>query len=514
MRFYRFIVILFFLLISFKSFSAAFSIEVGGYSPIFYGDNINTLTQVPIGHCVGNSAISFRITGFDSPYFIASRYSNNSCSGEASSTGNKLSYKVVSYTCPVGEEFNPETGQCEQPPPPPFCSQASTQQQMRDYESSCLADGGSPTIICNDRVEPPDFRMACDIEPPPPMGCEPGSLSFPGCLDDENKCDENHPDWDPRYGMCCSPENDYCDVPQEEPCTMFSPNWDECRSDSDVNPPSGGDLSDPTLPDGGGSGSPSPDKEQPEVEGAENVRDSIYKMNDDLNGLITAMNNDMNKNHAESKSALDALKASTDTNTQSVIDGANHVAGALNAQSDMLSQIGNNTNSLLTSNNNLLNNGFGELTKGLNSLGDGVAGVASGLSGLNGTNEKGFGDVVTGIGGLTDKLGQITDRPINGSNNPAIPLYSSEKINDLLDEVSALETEYTETLNSFKDYFYSGEVNSGDYVAHSIELNWHGVAISQNNVALDTLRDNAAIIGAIVIFLAGLAGIRAIGGSF
>ncbi|TBT37112.1 hypothetical protein D5E79_25825 [Vibrio parahaemolyticus] len=162
---------------------------------------------------------------------------------------------------------------------------------MRDYETQCFADGGSPTIVCNDQVDPPDFRMSCDIAPPPPEGCEPGSPSWPACLDGENKCDENHPDWNPEYGMCCTPDNNWCDVPPPESCTIFSPNWPACSGDTDIDPPSGGDLGDPDKPSGGGTGNPDPDKPEPDVDNTSDTLAAIKAMNKDVNSQLTGINN-------------------------------------------------------------------------------------------------------------------------------------------------------------------------------------------------------------------------------
>ncbi|MGY5707089.1 chemotaxis protein, partial [Vibrio antiquarius] len=63
-----------------------------------------------------------------------------------------------------------------------------------------------------------------------------------------------------------------------------------------------------------------------------------------------------------------------------------HVANAIQGQSDMLSDIGNNTNRLLTSANNQLGNGFGQLSS---DLGD-----------LQQTNQQGFDE-------LSDKLDDL-----------------------------------------------------------------------------------------------------------
>ncbi|EGQ8191360.1 chemotaxis protein [Vibrio parahaemolyticus] len=274
-------------------------------------------------------------------------------------------------------------------PPVPFCSKDSTQLQMREFESSCLADGGSPTIICNDKVNPPDLRMSCDVPPPKPDPdeCTPDSSDWPACKDPEpDECTPDSPDWDPRYGTCCRPENNWCDTPEPESCVIGGPNWPACATDTDIDPPTGGDLGDPDKPSGGGTGNPDPDKPEPDVDNTSDTLAAIKSMNSDLNAQLTGINNDMNKNQAETKSALDALKASVDLNTDTVVDNANHVANAIQGQSDMLSDIGNNTNRLLTSANNQLSNGFGQLSS---DLGD-----------LQQTNQQGFDE-------LSDKLDDL-----------------------------------------------------------------------------------------------------------
>ncbi|MGI3049926.1 chemotaxis protein [Vibrio alginolyticus] len=405
-----------------------------------------------------------------------------------------LYFKVIS--CGVGEEWNSDTGKCEEPPSPPFCSRPDTISQMNQFESSCLADGGSPTIICNDQVSPPDLRMSCDIAPPPPQGCTPDSPSWPACKEDENKCDENDPDWDPRYGTCCRPENNWCDVPAPESCVIGGPNWPACADDIDVDPPTGGDLGDPDKPSGGGGGgSTDPDKPEPDVDNTSDTLAAIKAMNKDVNSQLTGINNDMNKNQAETKSSLDALKASVDLNTDTVVDNANHVANAINGQSDMLSDIGNNTNRLLTSANHLLNDGFAQL--------------ANRLDGVEATNQKGFGDVVDTIEGLGKPMVD------GGGGGAVVPLYSATQLHNLNAEITALKNEYKDLLNQYRAYFnFTSDVNGGDYNAHNIELTVRGNVVRQQNAVMAALQDNAGIIGAVVLFVFGLLGIRAIGGAF
>ncbi|EGQ7648835.1 chemotaxis protein [Vibrio alginolyticus] len=398
-----------------------------------------------------------------------------------------------SAICNDGETFNPFTGQCEGAPVP-FCEKPDTINQINQFKDACFdkGNGWSPYVSCSDATE--SLNMTCN--PPPPESCEPGSPSFPACLDDDSKCDETHPDWNPEYGMCCTPDNNWCDVPPPESCTIFSPNWPECSGDTDIDPPTGGDLGDPDKPSGGGGGgSTDPDKPEPDVDNTSDTLAAIKAMNKDVNSQLTGINNDMNKNQAETKSALDALKASVDLNTDTVVDNANHVANAIKGQSDMLSGIGNQTNGLLTSANNLLNNGFGQLSK---DLGD-----------LESTNQKGFGDVVDAIEGLGKPMVD------GGGGGDVVPLYSATQLHNLNAEITVLKNEYKDLLNQYRAYFnFTSDVNGGDYNAHNIELTVRGNVVRQQNAVMAALQDNAGIIGAVVLFVFGLLGIRAIGGAF
>ncbi|XNO31608.1 chemotaxis protein [Vibrio alginolyticus] len=424
-------------------------------------------------------------------------YSGTYGVGKCKETGTSRPSNIASFyyfdsnICPDGQELI--DNEC-QIPPPPFCERPDTIQQMDDFRQACyqMGNGFSPDVSCSDATESLD--MFCDA--PPPESCEPGSPSFPACLDDENKCDENHPDWNPEYGMCCTPENNWCDVPPPESCTIFSPNWPECSGDTDIDPPTGGDLGDPDKPSGGGGGgSTDPDKPEPDVDNTSDTLAAIKSMNKDVNSQLTGINNDMNKNQAETKSALDALKASVDLNTDTVVDNANHVANAIKGQSDMLSGIGNKTNGLLTSANNLLNNGFGQLS---NDLGD-----------LESTNQKGFGDVVDAIEGLGKPMVD------GGGGGAVVPLYSATQLHNLNAEITVLKNEYKDLLNQYRAYFnFTSDVNGGDYNAHNIELTVRGNVVRQQNAVMAALQDNAGIIGAVVLFVFGLLGIKAIGGAF
>ncbi|MBO0178660.1 chemotaxis protein [Vibrio parahaemolyticus] len=481
------------------SFSANALVKYNWKGQIKYADSPEGIITQVVGYCGYISSqrrsqkmVSGQPYGSGSVLINTEYFDGSGCSGSVLKTSSfALSYTTVA-SCPDGQVFNPDTGTCDEPPPP-FCSRPDIVKQMSDYSQSCSAKGAGyqANIICRDEDEYLD--MSC---PPPPDECTPDSGNWPACKEDESKCDENDPDWDPEYGMCCRPENNWCDVPAPESCVIGGPNWPACADDIDVDPPTGGDLGDPDKPSGGGGGgSTDPDKPEPDVDNTSDTLAAIKAMNKDVNSQLTGINNDMNKNQAETKSALDALKASVDLNTDTVVDNANHVANAINGQSDMLSDIGNNTNRLLTSANNLLNNGFGQLS---NDLGD-----------LESTNQKGFGDMVDAIEGLGKPMVD------GGGGGAVVPLYSATQLHNLNAEITVLKNEYKDLLNQYRAYFnFTSDVNGGDYNAHNIELTVRGNVVRQQNAVMAALQDNAGIIGAVVLFVFGLLGIRAIGGAF
>ncbi|ELA9582171.1 chemotaxis protein [Vibrio parahaemolyticus] len=473
--------------VSFSAYASLYTVYDSGLKACFKVGSTYNSTAVSNCSATTSDGYSVKNCSISSYKFYCDYYKYGQFDGRS-----WVASANIVQSCPNDEVLNPDTGQCEEPPPPPFCSRPDTINQMNQFKDACFdkGNGWSPEVSCSDETE--FLSMTCN--PPPPESCEPGSPSFPACLDEENKCDETHPDWNPEYGMCCSPENNWCDVPPPESCTMFSPNWPACSGDTDIDPPSGGDLGDPDKPSGGGTGNPDPDKPEPDVDNTSDTLAAIKAMNKDVNSQLTGINNDMNKNQAETKSALDDLKASVDLNTDTVVDNANHVANAIQGQSDMLSDIGNKTNGLLTSANNLLNNGFGQLS---NDLGD-----------LQSTNQKGFGDVI-------DALNELGNTDVTqGQGEAPVLLYDGTQYANLLSEVEALKGEYKQILNDFKSYFnFNDGVNSGDFNPHNLGLNWHGNAINQKNQVMLALQDNAGIISAVVLFIFGMLGIRALVGA-
>ncbi len=309
-------------------------------------------------------------------------------SNQVSMQGKRLSNNSISQfiingvstdSCPAGQKFNPDTGKCEEPPVP-FCEQQDTINQMNQFKDACFDKGWNPMVSCTDSTESLD--MTCN-PPPEPDECTPDSPDWPGCQEppEPEQCTPDSPD----YPNCCDESNNWCDNPPPESCTIFSPNWPACSGDTDIDPPTGGDLGDPDKPNGGGTGNPDPDKPEPDVEENSDTTKAIESMNKDLNKQLTGINNDLNKNHAENISHLDALKDSIDLNTDTIVDSSNHLKNAIESQTGTLSEIGNTNNKLLSSLNHLLNDGIGELS------GD--------LKGIEGAINSGLDDLESGING-------------------------------------------------------------------------------------------------------------------
>lgn len=274
------------------------------------GNNSHVVTG-----CTGISVGSVVALGFRS---LGNSYNGGTCTEIAvSASAVRVSWKYGSKThdgymygslvssCPDGEQLNPDTGKCEEPPVP-FCERPDTINQMNQFKDACFDKGWNPVVSCTDSTE--SLEMSCN-PPPEPEECTPDSSDWPACKDPEpEECTPDSPDWDPRYGTCCRPENNWCDTPEPESCVIGGPNWPACATDTDIDPPTGGDLGDPDKPSGGGTGNPDPDKPEPDVDNTSDTLAAIKSMNSDLNAQLTGINNDMNKNQAETKSALDALK--------------------------------------------------------------------------------------------------------------------------------------------------------------------------------------------------------------
>ena len=72
-----------------------------------------------------------------------------------------------------------------------------------------------------------------------------------------------------------------------------------------------------------------------------------------------------------------------------------------------------------------------------------------------------------------------------------------------------MKSDYEAELRSMKSYFnFTSGVSSGDFNSHDLALNWHGHAVTATNQVFVSMRDNAGVIAAVVLFGFGMAGIK------
>ena len=328
-----------------------------------------------------------------------------------------------------------------------FCDSQEIQDAILQDQNSCDSSGGQFGYTCDDVTQ--NYSSTCTAKPP--------------------VCDENSPDW-----PSCA------DVPE---CSMGNVGYPACLwppepeiPDNPNIPPSGGDSGS----GGGGTHDPTepldPNPEIPPVEtlppeeGNGNVLKAIADLNTDNNNLITRLNKDLNVGLSDVGSYLDVLNDNTIGLLELSRLGFDNINQSINNQNDVIRQSGNMTNNYLDTLTNVTGNGLQ--------------------------------DVVDALG---------ADKMVTPGSYIAPPLYSSHQMDTLDAEVAGLKIQYTNQLNEFKSYFnFKTDVNSGEYNAHTLKQRWGGQELSFDSFALKVFVDNANIIGLIIIFGFGMAGIRVI----
>ncbi|AUI86138.1 hypothetical protein BS333_06915 [Vibrio azureus] len=447
-------------------------------------------------------------------------------------------YTTKLEPCPSGTKRNPESGQCEELPES-YCERPEVLEEMQRFRDSCAAKGNGYTaeISCSDATS--SLTTYCA---PPPDACLPGTPNWPACRgDDGQPCDSSSDDWNDRLGKCCNASNNFCDEAPPTPCTITSPDWPECDGDEPPNPddsdnnddgnetpnPDDGNSDNNDGSGGGNSGSGNNgsgngssgggSSTPPPVEDNQDVNNSVKALNADMNRQLTSINNDMNRNHGESLTALEELKNSnkqaidkyTTDVTNAINANGNQVTNALNANASSIRNAINGSTSAINGTTNAINNQTGKIEGGLTSVKDGLGElgqqVGDAITSLEGTNEQGFSDVIDAIKELGE--GEIFlpegDQPVN--------LLDDSTYNDLNQEITNLKGDIRSELQAIKDYFtFYKDLEDGAFNPHDLTLVWQTYYVKAENMVFRTLRDNAHIIAAVVLFMFGLAGIREI----
>lgn len=164
-------------------------------------------------------------------------------------------------------------------------------------------------------------------------------------------------------------------------------------------------------------------------------------------------------------------------------------------------------------------------TGAVNSLGGTINNMSGNLQGaiwssntILGNQVDAVGDAVSGLGG---KLDDIADSLSTGDFAPrapegqldfdALPLYNSDALQSVLDETEQLKLDYEQKVQEFRQLFSfdTSGLNQGEYVEHSFNLTLsNGQTISGKSGVFPALIDNAALIAAVLIFLAAVLGAR------
>ncbi|MBP3140303.1 hypothetical protein ACTFQF_16885 [Aliivibrio fischeri] len=355
-------------------------------------------------------------------------------------------------SCPEGTEYNPDTNSCDAPEPP-FCSSQQVADWIASDSKACEANGGKFSYTCNEEKD--EYKHQCKPgEPPPPVDC-----------DDPNNS-----------GL---PE---CDKPV---CKPFGPGWPACEY-----PPLPETPDNPNIPGSGGNGSTvdptkplDPNPEIPPVdplppdEGNGNILKAIANLNKDNNTLLTRLNKDMNTGFSNTTDYLKAINENSINMLDLARLGFDNINQSINNQNDVIRETGNMTNNYLGTLTNVTGNGLK--------------------------------DVVDAVNNIGDKLDR--DKMIDIDEHDPTNLYTQTQLSELNKEVEQLKEQYNRQLNEFKAYFnFKTDVKDGEYNPHTLKQNWGGQELSFDNFVLTVFVDNAHIIGLIVMFGFGMAGIRII----
>lgn len=139
---------------------------------------------------------------------------------------------------------------------------------------------------------------------------------------------------------------------------------------------------------------------------------------------------------------------------------------------------------------------------------------------LNNTNEKldAINDSNNDIANKTQQL--IDELSVAGGHIPKSNIVIDENTfitnamrTDIQTEIKGLETDYANKIKEFKSNFeFSAKLNNGEFKDHTLNLFVNGQEQSFTSSVFTGLVSNANIIAAVIMFIAAIAGVRAIMG--
>lgn len=290
-------------------------------------------------------------------------------------------------SCESGQEFNEQSGFCEDPAP--YCDQSSTLNSIFAAEQSCAAEGGVFSYQChngNDFVSP-SLETSCN-EPP-------------------------------------------------SACVMGFPNWPDCLGDYDptspITPPDGGftspDGSTDSTPDNGFD-KPEPDAVTPNETTDTALLEAIQNLNRDSNQALGQISQDLNNNSADIKNKLTDINNSNNAIGQSIVDQMNQDYQI--AEQNRLLQLQQNStianvgelvsDSVFSASNNIANQLSSEgsrLNDTLNGISEKICDPETDVRNCEGDHGLSYGDSSGFITEIADSANSASDMAYSGAVSAA-----------------------------------------------------------------------------------------------
>ncbi|EOX4467662.1 methyl-accepting chemotaxis protein [Vibrio alginolyticus] len=326
---------------------------------------------------------------------------------------------IQGFSCPDGEEWNPDTEQCESPKnhceklmenEPTLGVWWNEQAYGRDMlgnfwcasASNCTAQL-TTFVGCDSGNCFADAHYTGDE-------CEHGTLS--GFCSDIT-CSAQLPE--PEQPDPDNPDPDNPDPDNPDPDNPDPDNPDVTDPTHDPEDPTGGDIEDPSvLPDDStntvdpGTTEDEPDVEDPPTDESTDtaVVSAITGMNKDVNKALNAMNIDINQASADVQNQIIALNASVVTNTQAIQKQQANDNEIYRKTKSLIQQANADITTAVNKNTNAINgvgNDVEQIAGAMDGIAEDVAGISETLDGIANTDTSG-----AGTGGTCIEAGNCT----------------------------------------------------------------------------------------------------------
>lgn len=378
-----------------------------------------------------------------------------------------LASLVPSDSCPDGQELNPETNKCEDPPV-----------DCKELENT---DAPAPSMLPPENGQPiTATRLYCDTA----NMCEAARIYY-------NDQDTLTRSFVYTGHDCVGSESDYANNPwygsHTDPDT---PDPDQPLPDPEHNPDDPtGNIEDPSVLPDSSTGQvpvdPDPVEPEPDVPTPDPTPDSngdvvqaVTNLNRDVNKTITSLNVDINAGNARLESELKGVNAKITDNTQAIVDLHKATKQAADNEKALLLGLNKDVTTAVNQVRNETASGLFGVKDAVNKLGDDLENLLSG-------NGRGF-NTPSGSG----------DWDGNGKDGTLI----GDSIDGIKGEIEVLEQDLKNLLQ--KSPINMGQMNfqQGSYTPESFVLK--GQQVSFNLFGI--LNADKNMIQSVIIFLAFL----------